>query len=105
MTTTNEFTIDEETISKIGLVQSDNPINAQIPPGARIFVYPHLEDVYVMECDLYGNKMPQESCFLAYQGQHGLIGKHLRLETLRNATTADIRKMVERNNEGYQGES
>jgi hypothetical protein len=53
-----------------------------------------------MESDLYGNKMPEGSCFLAFNGHHGLMGKHLKLETLRNSSVEDIKKMVESNLEG-----
>jgi hypothetical protein len=95
-----DFNIDEETISEIGLRLSDKPINAQITPEARVFIYPFLEDVFVMENDLYGNKMPKDSCFLAFIGQHGLMGKHIKVETLKNATIKDIKDMVESNNEG-----
>ena len=71
-----DFNIDDETISKIGLILSDKPINAQIAPNARVFEYPHLDNVFIMESDLYGNTMPKNSCFLAFYGTHGLIGKH-----------------------------
>ncbi|MCW3109986.1 MAG: hypothetical protein JWQ09_4492 [Segetibacter sp.] len=84
MTIIEDFNIDEETISKIGLRLSDEPINAQIAPNARVFEYPHLYKVFVMESDLYGNTMPKDSCFLAFYGHHGLIGKDLKVETLRN---------------------
>ncbi len=53
-----------------------------------------------MECDLYGNLMPKNSCFLAFYGHHGLIGKHLKVETLKNASVEDIKKMVDSNLEG-----
>jgi hypothetical protein len=53
-----------------------------------------------MESDLYGNKMPKDSCFLAFNGQHGLIGKHLKVETLKHSTVVEIQHMVEENNEG-----
>ena len=96
----NDFNIDEEIISKIGLQLSDKPINPQITPDARIFEYPNLENVFIMECDLYGNLMPKNSCFLAFYGHHGLIGKHLKVETLKNASVEDIKKMVESNLEG-----
>jgi len=96
----NDVNIDEETISKIGLLPSDQLINAQIAPDARIFDYPHLEHVFVMESDLYGNKMPKDSCFLAFTGLHGLVGKHIKVEALKKATREDIREMVESNNEG-----
>lgn len=100
MTNNGEFGIDEETISKLGLRPSDRSINAQVAPEARIFDYPGLEDVFVMESDLYGNKMPKDSCFLVFSGQHGLIGKHLKVETLRNASPEDIKSMVDTNKEG-----
>ena len=100
MINNEDFNIDDETIRKVGLQQSDKHINAQTAPNARIFEYPHLENVFIMESDLYGNKMPKNSCFLAFVGQHGLIGKHLKVETLRNASIEDIKNIVESNNEG-----
>jgi hypothetical protein len=100
MISNNEFSIDEETISKLGLRLSDKAINANIAPDARIFEYPGLEDVFLMESDLYGNKMPKNSCFLVFIGQHGLIGKHLKVETLNNASLQDIRNMVDNHKEG-----
>jgi hypothetical protein len=100
MESTHEENIDPETISKLGLQLSDEPVNAQVAPGARVFAYPQIQDVFIMESDLYGNKMPKDSCFLAFKGVHGLIGKHLKVETLKNATPDDIRKMVETNQEG-----
>jgi hypothetical protein len=100
MESTHDVNIDQETISKIGLRPSDQSINALIAPDARVFIYPFLEDVFVMENDLYGNKMPKDSCFLAFTGQHGLMGKHLKVETLKNATIKEIKDMVESNNEG-----
>ncbi|RYY01093.1 MAG: hypothetical protein EOO53_19765 [Gammaproteobacteria bacterium] len=100
MQSTDDVNIDQETISKIGLRLTDNTINAQTSPEARVFIYPFLEEVYVMESDLYGNKMPNGSCFLAFNGQHGLIGKHLKVEFLRNATLKEIKDMVQSNCEG-----
>ena len=100
MANNDKFGIDEKTISKIGLRPSGRSINANIAPDARVFDYPGLEDVFVMESDLYGNKMPENSCFLAFIGQHGLIGQHLKIETLKNASHQDIKSMVEHNNEG-----
>jgi hypothetical protein len=44
--------------------------------------------------------MPEGSCFLAFYGSRGLIGKHLKMETLVNASAEDIQKMVTSNNEG-----
>jgi len=53
-----------------------------------------------MESDLYGNTMPKDSCFLAFNGKHGLIAKHLKVETLRNASVEEIKKLIEANSEG-----
>ncbi len=100
MINSNDFNIDEETISEIGLQLSDKPINAQIAPNSRVFKYPYLDNVFIMESDLYGNTMPKNSCFLAFYGTHGLIGKHLKVQTLKNASVEDIKKMVESNSEG-----
>lgn len=100
MTNTSLFNIDHATISKVGLELSGQHINAQIAPDARIFEYPHLENVFIMESDLYGNTMPKDSCFLAFYGRHGLIGKHLKVETLVNSSVEDIKLMVQRNTEG-----
>jgi hypothetical protein len=92
--------LDDKTIQKLGLRISDKPINAQTAQGSRIFEYPHLENVFVMESDLYGNVMPENACFLAFQGRHGLIGKHMTIETLVNSTPAEIRHIVETNTDG-----
>lgn len=92
--------IDDVTIRKLGLRLSNKSINAQIAPGARVFEYPGLDDIYIMESDLYGNMMPKDSCFLAFSGTHGLIGKHLKVETLMNLGPDEIRRMVESNTEG-----
>ena len=92
--------IDDVTIRKLGLRLSNKSINAQIGPGARVFEYPGLDDIYIMESDLYGNMMPKDSCFLAFSGTHGLIGKHLKVETLMNLGPDEIRRMVESNTEG-----
>ena len=97
---TDDYNIDEETISKTGLRLSNEHINAQIAPTARVFEYPYLEKVFIMENDLYGNTMPKDSCFLAFYGHHGLIGKTIKVETLRNASVNDIKNMVESNIEG-----
>jgi hypothetical protein len=95
-----DFNIDEETINKLGLQLSDKPINAQIAPMARVFEYPHLENVFIMESDLYGNTLPKGSCFLAFEGHHGLIGGQLEVETLKKASVKDIEEIVKRNAQG-----
>jgi hypothetical protein len=94
------FVIDAETINKAGLLLSNKQINAHIAPNARIFEYPHLADVFIMESDLYGNPMPEGACFLAFNSSHGLIGKHLKIETLRQASVEDIKRMVESHSGG-----
>ena len=89
------YSIDEDTISKVGLHISDKLADAHIPPNARVFEYPWLKNVFIMESDLYGNIMPENSCFLAFYGRYGYKGKFLRVETLRNASIQDIKRMVE----------
>ena len=95
-----DYNIDEDTINKLGLTLSDKPMNAQIALDARVFKYPHLDNVYIMESDLYGNPMPENSCFLAFNGIHGVVGKHLTIEALKTATVNDIKQIVESNSEG-----
>ena len=95
------FIIDEETVRRIGLQRSDKQINAQLAPNSRIFEYPSLEDVFIMESDLYGNPMPEGSCFLAFYGRNGLIGKHLKIEKLKNYSVEEIREIVRSNTDGW----
>ena len=98
MTNNEMHNIDEETISRIGLRLSDKYINPD--PSSRVFEYPHLDGVFIMESDLYGNKMPKDSCFLAFTGNHGMIGKHLYLETLKKSSASDIQRIVQANTDG-----
>jgi hypothetical protein len=100
MTIRNDNHLDNETIQELGLQPTNKPVNAQIAPGARVYEYPGFENVYIMESDLYGNEMPEGSCFLAFNGRHGLIGKHLQIKTLKNISADEIRKMIENNTEG-----
>jgi hypothetical protein len=95
-----DVNIDEETINKVGLKLSDKPINAPLAPLARIFEYPHLENVFIMESDLYGNTMPKGSCFLAFYGRNGLMGTDLGVETLKHSRVEDIRAIVKKHSEG-----
>ena len=95
-----EVNLDEETIRKTGLRLSDKPVNAELAPEARVFEFPQLENVFIMESDLYGNTMPKGSCFLAFYGRNGLMGKHLKVETLKNCSIEEIKKIVESNREG-----
>ena len=97
MTQVENINLDEETISKVGLRLADEHVNAELSTGSRVFEYPGLDRVFIMESDLYGNVMPKGSCFLAFYGQHGLLGKHLKVETLRNSSISDIKKMVDSN--------
>lgn len=94
------YNIDEETITKVGLQSSDIAISGQIAPNTRVFAYPHLDNVFVMESDLYGNVMPKNSCFLVFSGQHGFIGKKIKVETLKNASPEDVQKIIHSNEQG-----
>ncbi len=96
----DDFNIDQKTIRKVGLQPCDKDVNAQIAPRARVFKYPNLDNVFVMESDLYGNPVPKEACYLAFYGAHGLIGRYMSIEKLKRASVKDISKIVERNKEG-----
>ena len=100
MTDTINHHIDSKTIRQLGLRLSDKKLNAVISPNAKVFEYPYLDNVFIMENDLYGNVMPTGFCFLAFSGHHGIIGKDLSIETLKNSTVADIKNIVECNMEG-----
>jgi hypothetical protein len=98
MITENEFNIDEETIESVGLKLTNTPLTAEAAPlSARVYTYPNLDNVYIMETDLYGNAMPKDSCFVAFKGQHGLIGRTLKIEKLKRLTVTDIEKIVQDN--------
>lgn len=96
----HDVNLDEETIRIAGLRPTDKALNATLAPHARVFEYPGLEQVYIMESDLYGNVMPPGSCFLAFEGHHGLIGQHLKVETLKRSSAEDIKKLVDSNAHG-----
>jgi hypothetical protein len=98
----NEATyhIDEETIRRLGLRPADIHAGSQLATGARVYRFPNLENVLVMESDLYGNPMPEGSCFFAAQGKHGLMGRRLRVEKLRTCSAEDVREMAQRISEG-----
>jgi hypothetical protein len=100
MTNTTELNIDDETIHALNLQLTTEPLNAQVDLGGRVFKYPSLDKVFIMESDLYGNKMPAGSCFLAFQGHHGLIGKHMYIETLKNSSAEDIKSIIEMHDQG-----
>lgn len=94
------YNIDEETIGQLGLTITTKQINAQSTPNARVFEYPHLDNVFIMENDLYGSTMPKNSCFIAFNGRHGLVGRHLTIAELKNSSVEDIRKLVMDNSDG-----
>ena len=100
MTVIKEGNITNSTIKELCLRLSNQKINAKISPDARVFEYTHLENVFIMENDLYGNVMPKDSCFLAFYGHHGLMGKQLSLDTLLHSSVNDIKHIVESNTEG-----
>ena len=94
------YNIDEETISRLGLTITHKQINAQSTPHARVFEYPHLENVFIMENDLYGGTMPEHSCFIAFNGRHGLMGKHITIDELKNSSMEEIKTLIANNSEG-----
>src|SRR5688500_7606712 len=95
-----ELNISNQTIQQVGLQISHERINANIAEDARIFTYPGLDNVYIMESDLYGNTMPKGSCFLSFKGKHGLVGKHLSIETLTKLSAEEIKIIIDANSEG-----
>lgn len=92
--------LDTETVARLGLRPANKSINASISPEARVFEYPNIAHVYVMGSDLYGNTMPEGLCFLAFEGRAGLMGKHIKIDTLRNSSEEDIKKIVAENRAG-----
>jgi hypothetical protein len=97
---TRVYQLDDETIRFLELKPVVTPLTAEIPSAGRVFAYPHLKDVYIMESDLYGNEMPEGSCFLAFPGTHGLMGEHLKIEALLTATPGDIMRLVKKDHNG-----
>ncbi len=100
MSDKNQHHIDAETIETIGLRLTDTPLTAEPAVTTPVYRYPHLENVYVMETDLYGNPLPKDRCFLAFNGPHGLIGKDLKVETLKRSSVKEIEQLVQHHNEG-----
>jgi hypothetical protein len=94
------YHIDAETIKTLRLHPATPPSGSQLASNARMYQFPNLENVYVMESDFYGNPMPEGSCFLAIQGKHGLIGRQMNVEKLRNCSAADLQKMMQSIQEG-----
>jgi hypothetical protein len=93
-----QINLETITINELGLYQAFKPLNAHANLKARVFQIPNLENVYIMESDLYGNEMPKGTCFLIFNSRNGLIGTSLLIETLRKSSIVDIRKIVDDNN-------
>lgn len=89
--------IPDEAIETLGLKLTDKHVSDQVKSNVRVFEYPHLDGVFIMESDLYGNVMPNDSCFLAFHGKTGLIGKHLTIEKLMGASVEDVKHMIDAN--------
>lgn len=87
-------------IAQAGLIETDNTINASVNKESRVFKYPRLENVYIMESDLYGNPMPADSCYLAFTGRNGLMGKQITINLLTKTNVEGIKKIVASNMEG-----
>jgi hypothetical protein len=98
----NEATyhIKQEIVNQIGLQPTDIPAGSQLATNARVYKFRDMEHVFVLESDLYGNPMPEGSCFLAVQGKHGLMGRRLRVEKLRTCSAEEIQKMAQGISEG-----
>lgn len=94
------FNLDKETIARLGLVPSEKSINASVATDAQVFQFTSIENVYVMERDLYGNSLPEGSLFLAFEGRSGLMGTHIKIETLQNCSEEEIKKIVADNHNG-----
>jgi len=94
------YNIDDETISKLGLIITTKEVNAPGTPHARVFEYPYLDNVFIMENDLYGTTMPEHTCFIAFNGRHGLVGKYLTIDELKSSTVEGIKKLVDDNCDG-----
>jgi hypothetical protein len=91
---------DKELIHHLGLQPAAIPEGSQLTPNARVYAFPSLENVFVMESDFYGNPMPDGSYFLAFQGKRGLLGRHISVDELRNCSPDEIQKIVESLSEG-----
>lgn len=78
---------------------SQNNDKAPQIPNTRIFEFPDLQNVFVLESDLYGNPTPDGLCFLAFYGKRGLMGKFMRIENLKKSSAADIKLLVERHSQ------
>ncbi len=92
--------LSDQLIKQLGLRPSGKTVNAPTASSDKVFAFLDVANVYLMESDLYGNKMPEGSLFLAFDTHSGLAGKHIRIETLHNSSVEDIRKMVADNDSG-----
>lgn len=100
MVNSKTINLSDEVIQNLGLILTDKHVSDQLDSNVRVFEYPHLKDVFIMESDLYGNVMPGESCFLAFHGKNGLMGKHLTVEKLMSSSVDDVKQMVDDNVDG-----
>jgi hypothetical protein len=48
----------------------------------------------------YGATMPEHSCFIAFNGRHGLMGRHMTIDELKNSSVEKIKTLVANNSEG-----
>jgi len=89
------YHIGAEIIDSMGLRLTDRPVSSLLAVNARVYEFPTLQNVFVMESDFYGNPMPEGSCFLAYYGRYGYIGTDLPAEKLKETSAEDIKKMIQ----------
>ena len=92
--------IDDAVINQLGLEVANEHVNADIAPNARVFKYPFIDSVFIMESDLYGNVMPKGSLFLAFYGRNGLVGNQITIEELKGYSKEDIENIVQSNSKG-----
>ncbi|MDB5253569.1 MAG: hypothetical protein JWP27_2738 [Flaviaesturariibacter sp.] len=92
--------LSPQLIEKLGLTLSTDDVNAATNPDARVFRYPTLDRIYIMESDLYGNPMPANSCFLAFTGRNGLMGRHITIDALSKTSAEGIKQLVQDNTQG-----
>jgi len=91
--------VSKQVISNLSLQLTDKLDTVSELTG-KIYKYPNIKDVYILEKDLYGNSMPEGYCFLAFSGSHGMIGRQLSLKTLEKASEEDMRILIESNEQG-----
>jgi|SRR6476620_4138960 len=95
MITTNNYTLDEEVVQFLALRLRLTPIEIDSTVTGRIFEYPHIPEVYILEDDLTGNRMPEGTCLLAFTDREKLEGVKLKIETLLISTPGDIKRLIQ----------